>query len=138
MKKQVSQKKELPEMHLESRKWISYLQFMSDEILFIDKLLNSYVFEPDTPDLFERLQEYQQGLERTKKDIKEVQGYIIGHENDLGGLLEISDQNLDFAYSKKHEQYATEVESCLQNFQHLKADIFNYAGGILKKRKNKA
>ena len=129
------QAKKVEELHWDARHWKSTLLFMQDEIAFIDRLLNSYVFEPNTPNLFERLQDYLQRLKTTKKRKAEVILQISTHENDLGGMLECKDERCDLGFYNKHNALKAEVVSCMEDFQNLKAEIFNYAGGILKKRK---
>ncbi|WP_411030514.1 hypothetical protein [Spongiimicrobium sp. 3-5] len=124
------------ELHMELQQWKSHLCLIDDEITFIDRLLNSYVFEPNTPNLFERLQEYQQRLTATKGKKAKVGGLLAKHQNDLGGILECSDNGCNLWYQKKHETLKTKVKKCLDDFQGLKSEIFNYAGGILKKRKS--
>ena len=39
-------------MHDDLQNWKSYLRFIEDEMVFIQRLLDSYVFEPRTPNLF--------------------------------------------------------------------------------------
>jgi choline kinase len=121
-------------LHRESRKWSSQLQFMADEIVFFEHLLNTYVFEPDTPALFESMQSYQKALKKSNEKATRVRKAISVHENKLGGLLEISNEILDAAYDHKHREHREEVEACLANFQELKVDLFTYAKQILKKR----
>lgn len=132
---QKDQDRKVELLHLECQNWKSGLQFMEDELLFIERLLNSYVFEPNTPNLFERLSDYQQRLIKTRVDKKEAVGQIARHRKDLGGMLECTDSECDLTYYLKHEKLKAKVLSCQQDFRHLKTEIFNYAGGILKKRK---
>jgi hypothetical protein len=124
----------IEELHEESKKWISHLNFMADEIVFFDHLLNSYVFEPDTPALFEDLQKYEGRLEESKRHCSKVIKDVVDHENKLGGLLEILNSSLDHAYQTKHQHFRAEAEDCLDNFIRLKEDIHAYASAILKKR----
>lgn len=131
------QTKKVDELHWDARHWKSTLRFMQDEILFIDRLLNSYVFEPNTPNLFERLQNYRQRLKTAKSKKTEVIQQILKHESNLGGMLECKDEACDLGFYKKHNRLKAEVVTAVEDFQNLKAEIFNYAGGILKKRKPK-
>jgi hypothetical protein len=66
---------------------------------------------------------------------QEIRQRISIHESNLGGMLECTNATCDLAYYLKHDKLQTEVERCLESFQELKSEIFNYAGGILKKRK---
>ncbi|WP_394749366.1 hypothetical protein [Spongiimicrobium salis] len=123
-------------LHWESQQWKSNLQLMEDELNFIDRLLNSYVFEPDTPNLFERLQEYQERLKQVHAQKKVIQERIAKHENDLGGILECTTEACCANYNKKHEILTADTVDCITDFQNLKAEIFSYASGILRKRKS--
>ena len=54
-----------------------------------------------------------------------------------GECLECKDEACDLGFYKEHHVLQAEIVSCLQDFQHLKGEIFNYAGGILKKNRAK-
>jgi hypothetical protein len=123
------------ELYRDTKRWKSSFQFTANEMLFLERLLNSYVFEPNTPNLFERLLDYQERLKRAISKKTEVTDRIRKHENNLGGMLECTDSSCDLEYYRKHEQLKAEVVSFCEDFRQLKTEIFNYAGGILKKRK---
>lgn len=127
--------KTVEELHWESTKWKSQFLHMEDELLFITRLLNSYVFEPNTPNLFERLLDYKTRTREVDKRKDVVHGHLIKHESELGGILECTDRGRDELYFKKHDELKANVKSCLSDFQCLKTEIFNYAGGILRKHK---
>jgi hypothetical protein len=130
-----AQEKKVELLYAESLNWKSSLYLVTDEVTFIENLLNSYLFEPNTPNLFERLQKYQAQIKKNKERKVEVFKVIDKHRKDLGGMLECTDYACDLGYYQKHEVIKAEVVSFLENFQLLKSEIFNYAGGILKKRK---
>ena len=134
---ETGQYNEVELLHLESQQWASSLNFIKDEIIFIGHLLDSYVFEPDTPDLFERLQDYRERLEKIIGTTSGVTKLIGIHDNDLGGMLECKDNSCDQTYYQKHDQLKATVVELMMDFQNFKAEIFNYASGILKKRKPK-
>ncbi len=138
MKKELintGQEKKVEELHWEIQQWKSHFQFMEDELTFIEHLLNSYAFQPNTPNLFERLQDYKTHIKKVKTTKKEIRDHISIHENTLGGMLECTDSAYDLNYFLKHEKLQAKVNNCFEDFQKLKSEIFNYAGGILKKRK---
>ncbi len=129
------QAKKTETFYYDCQNWRSKLWFMEDEIIFIDRLLTSYVFEPDTPDLFERLQDYLERLKRSKRKKSEVLERIVTHEKNLGGMFECKDESCDLGFERKHKTIEAEIVDCIEDFQNLKNEIFNYAGSILKKRK---
>ena len=134
---QTDQSNKVELLHLESKQWMSSLNFIRDEIIFIGHLLDSYIFEPDTPNLFERLQDYREHLTRIIDTNTAVTEQIGIHDNDLGGMLECKDKSCDWTYYQKHEKLKAAVVELMRDFQNFKSDIFNYAGGILKKHKSK-
>ncbi|GMN11764.1 hypothetical protein MTsPCn9_29470 [Croceitalea sp. MTPC9] len=129
------QEKKVEALHWEIQQWKSNFKFIADELIFIHKLLDSYVFEPNTPNLFERIQGFKEQLKKRDEIKKEVQNHISRHENNLAGMLECTNVSCDFGYYQKHDELQKEVDQCHKDFQQLKAEIFNYAGGVLKKRK---
>lgn len=132
------QSKKVARLHMELKQWKSNLYFIRDEMIFIERLLNSYVFQPNTPNLFERIQDYLYRLKKVEQKREKFVALIGHHENDLGGMLECKDDNCDSYYYRRHDALKAEVVQCSHIFQELKSEIFNYAGGILKKRKPKA
>jgi hypothetical protein len=128
------QEEKVKELHWEIQQWKANLQFMDDELIFIDRLLDSYVFQHDTPNLFERLQDFKTRSKKAKTYKQEIHSQISKHENTLGGMLACKDSACDLRYYRKHDKLKTQVEQYLKDFRQLKSGIFNYAGGILKKR----
>ncbi|MBM1106591.1 hypothetical protein JQC67_10615 [Aurantibacter crassamenti] len=133
-----TQRNKVEELHLEIQGWKSNLDFINDEITFIDHLLNSYAFQPNTQNLFERLQDYLKRIHKSKETKKQLQKLIVKHENALGGMIECTDASCDLTYYQKHDKLKASVLDYINNFRDLKAEIFNYAGGIMKKRKPNA
>ncbi|WP_190810993.1 hypothetical protein [Flagellimonas sp. S3867] len=129
------QEKKMEKLHWESLKWKSQFLLMDDELLFINRLLNSYVFEPKTPNLFERLMDYKSRIKKTEDNIDKIKSCLIIHESELGGVMECLGKSCEKAYQMEHEVIEAEVMSCIEDFQNLKLEIFNYAGGILRKNK---
>lgn len=111
---------------------------MDDEMLFLERLLNSYVFEPNTPNLFERLSDYLEGLKEHKAKKDQLVKALSKHEQFLGGMMDCKDKACDDTFYKQHEVLQAELFQCTEDFNKLKSEIFNYAGGILKKRKPSA
>ena len=123
------------EYHTTSKGWISSLQLIDDELRFIENLMCSYVFEPDTPNLFERLQDYKERVQNIQMRKVEMSKWLLDHENELSGLLDSSQADRDGSYAQRHRELQVEFLLFHEDFQQLKAEIFNYAGGILRKRR---
>ena len=125
----------IEELHRETQKLISSLHFTQDELKFIEKLLQSYVFEPNTPNLFERLQDYLRRLELAKENLAELNHLIIAYEAELSGLLQSHGTDEKGESVRRYNQLRNLHDELQEKFRMLKSEIFNYAGGILKKRR---
>lgn len=130
-----SQEKKVEELHWELQQWKSQFQFMQDETTFIGSLLDSYAFQPNTPNLFERLQDYKSDIAKITATKEELRKHISTHENELGGMLESTDVSRDLNYYREHDQLKAKIDTFFEGFKTLKSEIFNYTGSILKKQK---
>ncbi|NNE76916.1 MAG: hypothetical protein HKN31_07565 [Pricia sp.] len=130
-----NQAKKVEELYYDCQHWKSKLWFVEDESIFLEHLLNSYVFEPNTPNLFERLQDYLERLKKSKKEKTALFQRITKHESNLVGMFDCKNITCDLSFTRKHHTIQAEVVGFVETFQFLKADVFNYAGGILKKRR---
>ncbi len=128
-------KQKLEDLHWDTQQWKSTLQFIDGEVHFLETLLNSHSFEPNTPNLFERLQDYKAKLKQLSTKKNKLRLAISTHENQLGGILNCTDSKCDLQYYQKHHKTNTAVDDFILTFQELKLEIFNFAGGILKKKK---
>ncbi|MCM4166141.1 hypothetical protein KCTC52924_03062 [Arenibacter antarcticus] len=132
-RKEISPITKIEKVHWHIQHWKSDLQFMEDETRFIDQLLKSDIFKPNTQDLFERIQQYLGGLEQFEARKIKLRQLISKHENHLGGLIQFGTATLDSSFYHKHDDLEMEILDCTDDFKGLKAEIFNYVGGTLKK-----
>ncbi|PKV48277.1 hypothetical protein ATE84_0273 [Aquimarina sp. MAR_2010_214] len=133
-----SPEKEIKEIHFDILKWKSSLRFIEGEIHFINQLLNSYIFEPTTPNLFERIQEFKQQIVAIEEKTKNINDEIRKHESELGGMLECDTISCDNFYYKNHTLVKGEFDDFYRNFNTLKSEVFLYAGGVLRKNKKQS
>ncbi|MGC1514043.1 MAG: hypothetical protein WA810_00585 [Maribacter sp.] len=125
------EEKELERLHWELQEWKLQFHFMDDELLFIHRLMDSNAFNPNTPNLFEKLQNYKlrvNAFTRTKNKLRKL---MSKHEHLLGGELEDAD-HLSEKF-KQHELLKVKITNGIKEFQNLKIEIFNYTGSILLK-----
>ncbi|MFC4633141.1 hypothetical protein ACFO3O_04440 [Dokdonia ponticola] len=122
--------------HSEAKEWKSNLLFIETELHFIEQLIHSYVFEPNTPNLFERLEHFKTQLLNIKTQYKKIQERVISYDNELGGLLESHDtEPLDPSMEKKRQRISADYNQFITTYKALKSNIFEYCGGILKRNK---
>lgn len=131
----MKRERQIAVMHGELQTWKSYLQFIADEMSFIQRLLDSYVFEPKTPKLFERLEKFKRHFDSSKVERCSLSEFIKNHENGLGGIFECTQEECDGHYYEKHLNLKNSVERYIETYINLKKEVYDYAGAILKKKK---
>lgn len=125
----------MEDFRCELQRWKSHFMFIEDEVAFIEKLLNSYVFEPTTPNLYERLDQFKQKFMGSKQKKKQLEKKILAQERQLGGILECTSHMDDVNYGKKNDRLRNEVGQYFEDYQKIKAEVYGYAGLVLKRRK---
>ncbi|GGW41373.1 hypothetical protein [Arenibacter certesii] len=123
----------IEKLHWHIQHWKSDLQFMENETSFIHQLLNSDIFKPNTPNLFERIQKYLTRLGEFEARKSKLRQLISKHENHLGGLAQFRKETFDATFYHKHDDLEMEVLDCTDDFKTLKAEIYNYVSGTIKK-----
>lgn len=122
-------------IHEQSQSWISTLRFCDDEIRFIRSLLSSYVFEPDCEKSYTRLECLKTDLNSCTTDLSSLSMDISCHENRIGGSLESRETGAGSSIKEEHATLTRKFEDTVAKYQALKMEIFNFASGILSKRR---
>jgi len=121
------------DLQIEVLKWKSSLQFIHGEIVFILQLLNAHLYKSETPNLFERIQEFKQEILKMEGSENDLMELILKHEKELEGIIECDTISCDDMYYKKHKALENAFDVFYKNFQELKSKVFYFLGGVLKK-----
>ena len=130
-----TEEKMMGSLHKQCLEWKSILLFLDKEIIFLEHLLHSYHFEPDTQELFERSQNYLERLDKAKIAKSDLKDQITKHETYLSDLLDSEGPRKASDFYQEHESIGEEVKKTLGDYRNLKSEIFNYAIEIMKKHK---
>ena len=117
----------------EISKWEISLIMVSEEINFLGKLLSTEIFEPNIPNLYERLQQYSTKLQELKNKKTILEKEIEKHKTYLAKGLKENEEQMDSLIQKTNIQLKKNIKAILKNNSELKLEIFNFTGNILKK-----
>jgi len=117
----------------EISKWENSLMIVSEEIKFLGKLLSTGIFEPNIPNLYERLQQYSNKLQDLKNEEILLEKEIEKHKTGFAKELEENEEQKDSVIKRTHIQLRKNINAFLKNNSGLKLEIFNFTGNILKK-----
>ena len=119
----------------EISKWENSLMMVSEEIKFLGKLLSTGIFEPNIPNLYERLQQYSKKLQDLKNEEIVLEKEIEKHKTDFDRELKENGEQKGSLIKRTHIQLKKNINEFLKNNSGLKLEIFNFTGNILKKNK---
>ncbi len=117
----------------EISKWQNSLVLVSEETKFLAKLLNTGIFEPNIPNLEERLQQYSKKLQNFKNGEKLMEKEIENHKTDFAKEFEENGEQNASLIKTTHIELRKNIKAFLKRNSRLKLEIFNFAGDILKK-----
>lgn len=130
----LSRPQKIEKLHWHVQHWRSDLNFMKDETIFIERLLNAPIFESNTPDLFGKLHDYRNRLVTYKSRKNKLMHLISTHEKQLGRVMENNTENVVTDFYHKHDDLEMELLDCTDNFKSLKSEIYNFIQGNLINR----
>ena len=128
-------KSSIQEWHTTAKEWQTTLALYEHELRFIGKLLKSHVFEPQTPNLFERIDHFKQQLIPIEKDLNKLQEEVVQHDNELGGSIECNNGGSDDYFMNRQVELVKKVNQFSLQFNEIKYEVYQYCGDILKSHK---
>tara|TARA_R110000744_G_scaffold114950_1_gene214971 strand:- start:638 stop:1066 length:429 start_codon:yes stop_codon:yes gene_type:complete len=135
MKKKPNHQMMMDRLHEQSLEWKSIILFMEEEIIFLEHLLHSYHFEPDTAELYERYHKYLKQLDEIKFAKNNLKVQIDGHEASIGGIMDSIDHFGDSSFYIEHDDINVLVQKTSEDYRKLKSEIFDYAITVMRKHK---
>lgn len=125
----------IDQYHQEVKVWTSNIALAVDEIRFIENLMQSHVFKPTTPNLFELLEVFKSQIVKIKRLLDNIQTLLSKHDLELSGMVACDTVACDIYLQEKHLLIKENYTHFLSSYSKTKRDIFKYYTGILKKNK---
>tara|TARA_R110000744_G_scaffold82351_8_gene161844 strand:+ start:940 stop:1359 length:420 start_codon:yes stop_codon:yes gene_type:complete len=128
-----TQEELLQAFHDDAKWWRFTIGLIEYEIQFIDRLLKANIFIENTPNLFERLQEFMHVIKTKTRETKNLKKELTEYEDRLRGILECQDLSCDTYYLENHKALKERFELFYKDFNLYKIKVFNFTGSVLKK-----
>lgn len=121
----------LTAFHKDAQWWRMNVGYIETEIHFIAHLLGAKLYKENTPNLFERLQEFKQEIDTRTTEAKELKKELEFYEDELQGILECEDISCDVYYLENHNELKKRFQEFYTNFNTYKTGVFEYIQGLL-------
>lgn len=126
------------ELHEESLRWISELEFTKDEQKFLDTLIKNHTIQLISGSVYKRSLEVVSELSKEEKEVTQLLDGVRKHTNALEVLLDgINQLEEEARYKQVHYALKIEVSRYYENYKKTKREIFNLIKQILKQKKQK-
>ncbi len=126
------------EMHRDSKKWLSELEFIKDEHLFFEDLIKSYTLQMIAPEKFSHNKEIIDAINRSQKKNNLLIEAVKVHENELQIMVDgINQSREEDAYKKEHRGLLIEISEYENNYRTLKNQLFGIIKSIKKEEKSR-
>ncbi len=126
------------EMHIESKKWLSELEFLKDEQLFFDDLIKSYTLQLIDNNHFEDSKKLVEELSHVVKRTQLLIEAVKTHENELqimvDGINQIKEESI---YKKEHRNLIEIIGEFKKTYNKLKIKLFSLIKTVMKEGKQK-
>jgi len=120
---------------LKTKTWISEIDFINDEQVFLKELLTEHIMGLCNSQTFQRAKFLLSGIENESVFGIDLRKNIEDHSVNLSLLIENIYLKREDFIRKYHENLKIEVRNYTESFKSLKKEIFSLVLEILKKEK---
>lgn len=125
----------IEELHSNTTKWISEIEFIEVEQSFLKEILAEHIIGLCTAENFKLAKLFLNGIEHEEKLSVKLLDSIKDHKMNLALLLENIYLKRENDFRKNHEGLKVELNNYTQNFKYIKEQVFELILQIMKKEK---
>ena len=126
------------DMHGETLQWLSELNFVHDEQLFLNSLVKHYTTQLIETKYYRESKELVGLILDAENEVKILMKKIQTHENQLEIMVDDIDQpKMEQAYKETHKELITTMASYLENYKALKKRLFALISKVMRSEKQK-
>jgi len=126
------------ELHKACLNWISNLEFIRDEQVFLNDVIKNYTLDLLTDELYQKTVQLSNQLQQEEKQITMLLDKLQVHRNGLMLMLDGVDQiEQEKKYREDHFQLKMEIASYEFDYRCTKKEIFDLVAFMFKQRKPK-
>lgn len=124
------------EMHATSKLWLSELNFIKDEQLFLNDLVKSYSLQLSEPKIFDESKKLISHISKAENEVTELIKQVKAHENQLEIMVDKVDQlKMEKAYIETHKELLKAMNNYKNYYWKAKNNLFKFISTLLKKEK---
>jgi hypothetical protein len=125
------------QMHRDGIHWLSELNFIADELVFLEDLLAEYFIQLSTKEQYPEAKSLVAQLAESKRNVESMITEVKKHNNELYVLLDAEDQPYEEKEVKaEHRELIDKTDNYFKEFKALKKNMFILISNIMKHDKS--
>jgi hypothetical protein len=126
------------EMHFESKKWLSELEFCKEEQIFFEDLIKSFTLPILENNHFEESKTLINKLTKIVKQTQTLINAVMSHEKELSIMVDgINQIEEETAYRKEHRNLIELISEFKRRYQVIKTQLFDLIKVVMQENKQK-
>lgn len=123
--------KSIEELQFSLSFYKSRLDLLKKELDFFRHVLDSNIFHPKTPNLFERIAHFKKEIDINLKTTAQLSSEIERQYNDVQLKLECDELSCDAYFVSRNDEIELNVVNFLTQTAQLKSDMMEYLKGLI-------
>ncbi|RXP63593.1 hypothetical protein EC396_01960 [Lutibacter sp. HS1-25] len=132
-----NREKSVQELHNDSIEWISEINFINDEIRFLEHLLSAKYIDCLAAGLYKKIDEFVDKLKEQKTIGKTLKVIIREQEAILLNLINNDSVSSNKNYLENNKKLEFEMDNYIKKYRRLKKQIFKIVENIMKQKDQK-
>jgi hypothetical protein len=133
----LGRKKDTDELHHDYKLWVSEINFIKDEIRFLEHLLSENYIDFLAAGLHEKIEESVKQISVEKNIGTTLQELINSQEKTLAELIKRENVTSNKNYLESHKKLEIEVNNYINKYKALKQNVFKVVENVMKKKDQK-
>ena len=133
----LGREKTTQELHNDSKIWISEINFINDEMRFLEHLLSSKYIDCLSSGLYKKIEISVKKISEEKKVGKTLLELILKQENIMSQLIKNDSVTSNKNFLETHNKLETEIDDYIKKYKRLKKQIFEIVEKVMKKKEQK-
>lgn len=129
--------KSVEEFHDDTKNWVSEIDFITDEIRFLEHLLSTNYIDCIEAGLSKKIEILVKKMTAEKQVGKTVKEVIKEQELILSNLIKNNSASYNKNYLEKHIKLETEINYYIKKYKNIKKQIFDIIENIIRKKDQK-
>lgn len=125
------------ELHQDSKQWISEINFINDEVRFLEHLLSANYIDFLAAGLYKKIEELVHKLKEQNKIGKTLKIVISEQEAILVDLIKNDNVLSNKNFLENHKKLEFEVNYHVKKYKRLKKQIFDIVENVMKQKVQK-